>query len=114
MLGETIEMDSVVEVMEPAEASEAKRRGRPPRQTVAAETPLQRVERIRRELQQAEAEWKASEEERANIIGKGAMRHLKRNAQFARQLADALRAEVTARTEREKIADLIGEDGQTD
>jgi hypothetical protein len=105
-----VAMDINVEVTEPAAASEAKRRGRPPRQTVA-ETPLQRVERIRRELHQAEAEWKASEEERASIIGKAAMRHLKRNAGFAHQLSDALRAEVTAKTEREKIADLIGEDG---
>jgi len=44
-----------------------------------SETPQQRIERIRQELQQAETALKVSEEKRAGIVGAAALRHARHN-----------------------------------
>jgi hypothetical protein len=89
----------------PAPDAGKKRRGRP-RQSIT-ETARQRVERIQEELRQAQVALRESEEKRAVIVGTAALRHVKRNTEFARQLAAMLRAEIKSKAERATIADLM-------
>lgn len=89
----------------PAPAASERRRGRPP--TAGPETARQRVERLQAELKEAQAALKASEEKRAAIVGHACLRHAQHNDEFARQLADALRAEVKPKADRATIADLM-------
>ena len=83
-------------------------RGRPRQGNT--ESQQQKIERIRQELRQAEAALKISEEKRAAIVGAAALRHARRHAEFARQLAAMLRAEIKAKTDRAIVADLMGDD----
>ena len=53
---------------------------------------------------------KQAEEKRAGIVGAAALRHVRRNVEFARQLAAALRAEVKAKADRAAIGDLLQAD----
>ena len=93
----------------PAPSSGGKNaRGRPRQGN--AESQQQKIERIRQELRQAEAALKISEEKRASIAGAAAIRHARRNTEFSRQLAAALRAEVKAKADRATVADLMGDD----
>jgi hypothetical protein len=91
----------------PAETSEKKPRGRP--RQPAAETQKQRIERLQAELREAQAAMKLTEEKRAGIVGAAAIRHARHNAQFARQLAAALRAEIKSKVERAAVGDLLAE-----
>ena len=91
----------------PAPADEKRSRGRP-RQSVA-ETHQQRVERLQAELKEAQAALKLSEEKRAVIAGHASLRHARRNVEFARQLAAALRAEVKSKADRATVEDLLQE-----
>ena len=61
------------------------------------------------ELRQAQEALKASEERRAFIVGHAALRHIRRNVEFARQLAAALRIEVKAKADQNAIRDLLGD-----
>ena len=86
-----------------------KGRGRPAGQSIT-ETHQQRIARLQDELRQAQEALKASEDRRASIVGHAALRHVRHNVEFARQLAAVLRAEVNAKTERAVIRDLLGDD----
>jgi len=95
----------------PSPAAAEKRRGRPP--AAVAETHKGRVARLQAELREAQAALKASEERRAVIVGHACLRHARHNAEFSRQLAAALRAEVKAKAERAALGDLLQtDDGQ--
>jgi hypothetical protein len=87
----------------PSPAQATPRRGRP---QAGPETHKQRVERLQAELREAQAAMKQAEEKRAAIIGHACLRHVRHNAEFARQLAAALRAEVKAKSDRAAIGDL--------
>ena len=89
----------------PPPSSTPRPRGRP-RQT-QQENPQQRIERLTREMQQAQDELRISEEKRAGIVGAAAIRHARHNAEFARQLAAMLRAEVKAKADRAAVGDLM-------
>jgi hypothetical protein len=83
-----------------------KRRGRP---HTGPENHKQRVERLQSELKEAQAAMKQAEEKRAGIVGAAALRHARRNSEFSRQLADALRAEIKSKAERSAVGDLLAE-----
>lgn len=79
------------------------RRGRP---QAGPETHKQRVERLQAGLREAQAAMKQAEEKRTAIVGHACLRHIRHNAEFARQLAAALRAEVKAKADRAAIGGL--------
>ena len=89
----------------PAPSEAQKRPGRP--RNAGTESQQQRIERIREELREAEAALKASEEKRAGIVGAAVLRHVRRNPDFASQLATVLRAEIKAKADRATVADLL-------
>jgi hypothetical protein len=89
-------------------SSEAKKRPGRPRQP-ASETQKQKVERLQKELVEAQAALKLSEEKRAAIVGAAALRHARRNTEFARQLATMLRAEIKSKADRTTLADLFAD-----
>ena len=91
----------------PAPTEATKRRGRP---QAGPESHKQRIERLQAELKEAQAAMKLADDKRAAIVGAAALRHARHNADFARQLAAALRAEIRAKAERAMIADLLQED----
>ncbi len=91
----------------PTPATEQRRRGRP---QAGPETHRQRVERLQAELREAQAAMKQADEKRAGIVGAAALRHARHNAEFSRQLAAALRAEVKSKADRSLIADLADGD----
>lgn len=102
-------MPSDTEDTLPAAEPTAKRpRGRPPAQS-ATETHHQRIARLQDELRQAQEALKMSEERRAAVIGHACLRHARHNAEFARHLAAALRAEVKAKADRAAVADLMND-----
>lgn len=90
----------------PAPAVPEKRRGRP---LAGPENARQRVERLQAELKEAQAAMKQADEKRAAIVGHAALRHARRNVEFARALAVMLRAEIKAKADRAAIADLLQE-----
>jgi len=91
----------------PAPDAGKKRRGRP---QAGPESHKQRIERLQDELRQAQAAQKMAEEKRAAMVGAAALRHARRNVEFARQLAAVLRAEVKAKADRAAIGDLLQEE----
>lgn len=98
-------MDNEAENAAPSPPSGAAKRGRPPR--AAAETQQQRVERLQAELRAAQDALKLTEERRASIIGAAALRHARKDGEFRRVLAAALRAEVKGKADLAAIADLL-------
>lgn len=94
-----------------------KRRGRPPgtkagtrvagRADRKPETPQQRRERLRAELQKVEEEITAADDAMALIVGKRAIAKARANPDYRRQLAAELDAEVTSKAERAAIAELL-------
>lgn len=99
--------DSGETLPSPAPAASEKRRGRP---QAGPESQKQRVERLQAELREAQAALKQNEEKRAGIVGTAALRHARHNAEFARQLAAALRAEIKAKADRAAVGDLLQTD----
>ncbi len=98
-------MDNVSEnAPSPAPALMQRRRGRP---QAGPEMLRQRVEQLQAELNQAQSAMKQAEEKRAAIVGHACLRHARQNAEFSRQLAAALRAEVRVKGDRAAIVDLI-------
>ena len=93
----------------PAPAETAKRRGRP---SVGPESHKQRVERLQAELKEAQAAMKQADEKRAAIVGAATLRHARRNVEFARQLAAALRTEIKAKADIAAVADLLVDGGE--
>jgi hypothetical protein len=65
---------------------------------------------LQAELREAQTAMKLAEEKRAAVVGHACLRHARRNTEFARQLAAALRAEIKAKADRAVIADLLQED----
>jgi hypothetical protein len=103
-------MPADTENLSPADTPAVKRaRGRPPGHS-ATETHQQRIARLQDELRQAQEALKISEERRAAIVGHAALRYVRHNVEFARQLADALRTEIKAKADRATIKDLLGDD----
>ncbi len=89
----------------PAPASDAPRRGRPPRSE--PETPEARVFRLQRELQAAEQAVAERLEKQASIVGAAVIAHARQSPEFARQLADILRARVTRKNDLGLIGELL-------
>lgn len=102
-------MDTGEEPLPSPTVSKGKKGPGRPRQA-ATETHKQRVERLQAELKEAQAALKLTEEKQAAIVGAAALRHARRNVEFARQLAAMLRAEVKAKAERAIVADLLRDD----
>ena len=90
----------------PSPSHETRTRGRPRK---GPENQQQRIERLQAELKEAQAAMKLAEDQRATIIGHACLRHARRNTEFSRQLAAALRAEVRSKSERAMIGDLLNE-----
>jgi hypothetical protein len=80
-------------------------RGRP--KAAAPETPQQRIDRLKAELQQAEEAKKLIEQQRDSIVGKIVVAHAAANADYRRQLATLLRAEVKGKADIAIIAELL-------
>jgi hypothetical protein len=83
-----------------------KSRGRPPKATMT-ETPQQRIDRLRAELQKAEEAQQAAEQQQASIVGKVVIRHALAHADHRRQLATLLRAGVKSKADLAAIAELL-------
>jgi hypothetical protein len=83
-------------------------RGRPRRN--ATESHQQKIERLQDELRRTQEALKIFEERRASIVGAAALRHVRRNTEFARHLAAMLRAEIKVKVDRAAIRDLINDD----
>lgn len=94
-------MDSTAENAPPA-------RGRP--RKAAPETPEARIARLQAELRQAEHALEEAEARRVAIVGAAALRHATKNPTFRRELAAALRAEVTRKGDLATVATLLIED----
>jgi hypothetical protein len=101
-------MPSDVDALPSPALSAGKTRGRPRQR--ATENQHQRIRRLQDELRQAQAALKVSEERRAAIVGAAALRHVRLNTEFTRQLAVMLRAEVKAKADRAAISDLLADD----
>ena len=91
----------------PPSAPGKKGRGRPPNKATSTETPRQRIERLRAELQKAEAAQQAAEQHQDAIVGKVVRRHALAHADYRRQLATLLRAEVKSKADLAAIAELL-------
>jgi phosphoenolpyruvate carboxylase len=91
----------------PSPAKTKKQAGRPA--ISAAENYRRKIERLQDELKQAQATFEEFEKQRASLVGAAAMRFSRRNAEFARQLAAALRAEIKAKSDRAVVADLLSD-----
>jgi hypothetical protein len=89
----------------PSPPSERKGPGRP--RKPATETQQQRIERLQTELQHAQQALKLAEEKRAGIVGTAAIRHARIHADFRRELATMLRAEVKSKADLATVADLL-------
>ena len=101
-------MNTEIETPLPSGISEQKRqRGRPAKSTT--ETHRQKIERLQAELKDAENALRANEEKRALIVGHASLRHASHHAEFARQLAAALRAEIKSKTDRAVVSDLLAD-----
>jgi hypothetical protein len=88
-------------------AKTKKQAGRPA--VSAAESHLRKIGRLQDELKQAQATFEEFEKQRASLVGAAAMSFSRRNAEFARQLAAALRAEIKSKSDRAIVADLLSE-----
>ncbi|HEY5328269.1 MAG TPA: hypothetical protein VIJ79_00150 [Acidobacteriaceae bacterium] len=82
-----------------------KSRGRPKSPT--PETPQQRIDRLKAELQQAEEAKKIAEQQRDSIVGKVVVAHALANPDYRRQLAALLRAEIKSKADLTAIAELL-------
>jgi hypothetical protein len=82
-----------------------KTRGRPARPT--PETPQQRIDRLKAELQQAEDAKRALETQRDVIVGKAVVAHALANPDFGRQLAGILRTEVKGKADLAALSELL-------
>src|SRR5271156_2898177 len=100
-------MTSEADTDPPPPAAAKRGPGRPRRP--ATETQQQRVERLQTELQHAQEALKLAEEKRAGIVGAAAIHHSRSHAQFRRQLAAMLRAEVKSKADLAAVADLLVE-----
>ncbi len=89
-----------------ASAAAKKTRGRPPKSS-APETPQQRIDRLKAELQQAEEAKKELERHRDSIVGKVVVTHALANPDYRRQLATLLRAEVKGKADLAALAELL-------
>src|ERR1700721_2985386 len=103
-------VENTVSTPAPAPSSPAKKgRGRPAKIGIAAkETPQQRVDRIKGELQKAEEAQKLAEQHQAAIVGAVVVRHARADDNFRRQIAALLRADVKNKTDFAAIAELLG------
>jgi hypothetical protein len=90
-----------------ASAAAKKTRGRPPKSSPAPETPQQRIDRLKAELQQAEEAKKELERHRDSIVGKVVVTHALANPDYRRQLATLLRAEVKGKADLAALAELL-------
>jgi flagellar hook-basal body complex protein FliE len=82
-----------------------KSRGRPAKAT--PETPQQRIDRLKAELQKAEEAKKAAEQQRDSIVGKAVVAHAFAHADFKRQLAGILRSSLKGKADLASIAELL-------
>jgi hypothetical protein len=98
-------MTTDAEIAAPSPSPTTKKRPGRPRST--PETPQQRIERLQAELRQAQEAQKLEDEKQATIIGAAVVRHARTNADFRRQLAAVLRAEVKAKADIAAIANLL-------
>jgi hypothetical protein len=90
----------------PTSSETKNRRGRP---QAGPETHRQRISRLQVEIRQAQEALRVSEEKRASIVGHASLRHAGHNAEFARQLAAALRAEIRSKADRATVGDLLAD-----
>lgn len=90
-----------------------KRRGRPAgsktgtRVENKAETPQQRIDRLRAELQKAEEDKAALERQRESIVGKAVLAHARANPDYHKQLVSLLRNEVKAKADLAALDELL-------
>ena len=71
------------------------------------ENPQQRIDRLKAELQKAEADKAAFEKERNSIVGRVVVDQAFQNADYRRQLAALLRDRVTGKGELAAISELL-------
>ncbi len=90
----------------PPSIPDAKRKAGRPRAS-GTETQQQRIERLQAELRAAQDALKLAEERRASIVGAAAVRHARKNPEFRRALAAALRVEVKSKADLAAIGDLL-------
>ena len=102
-------------------AAPKKRRGRPPGSKAGStsvakverradrkpETPQQRIDRLKVELQKAEADKAALEQQRDLIVGRVVVAHALANPDYGRQLASLLRNEVKAKSDLAVLGELL-------
>lgn len=99
--------DAASKTDSPAAATVAKKtRGRPPK-SAAPETPQQRIDRLKAELQQAEEAKKELERHRDSIVGKVLVNHALNNPDFRRQIGAILKSEVKGKSDLAAISELV-------
>lgn len=99
-------MADTAETIAPAPSqTKRKSRGRPAKPT--PETPQQRIDRLKAELQQAEDAKRALEARRDVIVGKAVVAHALANPDFRSQLVGILRAEVKGKADLAALAELL-------
>lgn len=97
--------DTVEKPDAPSSHAPKKSRGRPKSPT--PETPQQRIERLQAELQQAHEAKKIAEQQRDSIVGKVVVAHALANADYRRQLASLLRAEIKSKADLTLLAEVL-------
>jgi hypothetical protein len=111
--------DASKQAEHPAPAAPKKRRGRPAGSTNAAkaegktrvakqaETPQQRIDRLKAELQKAEEEKAAMERQRDAIIGKAVVAHALADNEFRKQLGALLMGAVTNKADAALLREFM-------
>jgi len=87
-----------------------KRRGRPSGNAAPKkpETPQQRIERLKAELQAAEREKREIEAKRDSIVGRVLVAHALENDGYRKQLATLLRDKVKGKGDLAILTELLG------
>jgi hypothetical protein len=71
------------------------------------ETPQQKIERLQAELQQAHEAKKIADQHRDSLVGSVVVAHALAHADYKRQLATILRAEIKNKADLAAIAELL-------
>lgn len=89
-------------------SNEAKKRGRPTRK---AETPLERLQRLERDLVAARRAVEEAEQRKLVAVGTAVLAEAASNPAFRNQLQQLLRARVTSKSGKADIASILDGSG---
>lgn len=102
--------DAPDDTLTTAPTQPGKRRGRPPRNTSDTrkpETPRQRFDQLKADLERAQTALREFEARRDSVVGRVVVAHALADPDFRQQLAELLRREVTGKADLAVVHDLL-------